>query len=520
MKQPMRVRTQLLLLCALFIALLMAVGAYGLWQALQQSSAMRSMYQDRVVPLRQIKAVSDMYAVNIVDTAHKFADGSLTPAQAKESLDQARATIDKEWQAYIGTYLVPEEVLLIEKLKPLMAVADATLPGLHQRIAANDRSGVASFREREMYPVFDPMQGVIADLMNLQLTVSQRMYDDSEAGVKTLIAGMAGATLVSVALGLSLSLWITLRLTRQLGAEPHEVRTVAEAVAEGDLTHRISVRRGHESSVMASMQRMTSHLSDIVAEVRRNADSVSTASSEIAQGNQDLSHRSEEQASALEETAASMEQIGSTVRQNADHSAQANELARKAADDAAESGQLVTEVAQTMQAIDTSSNKITDIVGVIDGISFQTNILALNAAVEAARAGEQGRGFAIVAGEVRMLAQRSAEAAREVRSLIHNSHEQVERGAELTTRATASVQHSAAAIQRLSQLMADISTATREQNNGLDQITVAINQMDQTTQQNAALVEQSAAASASLRDQAGRLVQAVSTFRLPASSQS
>ena len=515
MNQPVRVRTQLLLLCALFVTLLIAVGAFGLWQALQQSSAMRSMYQDRVVPLRQIKAVSDMYAVNIVDTAHKFADGSFTATQAKESLDQARAIIDKEWQAYLSTYLVPEEVQLIDRLKPLMAAADATMPRLYQLIAASNRSGVASFREREMYPVFDPMQGVIAELINLQLTVSGRMYDDSEAGVKTLVAGMTGAMLVSIGLGLSLSLWITLRLTRQLGAEPHEVRAVAEAVAEGDLTRQIVVGKGFESSVMASMQRMTQHLSGIVAEVRRNADSVSTASSEIAQGNQDLSHRSEEQASALEETAASMEQIGSTVRQNADHSAQANELARKAADDASQSGQLVAQVAQTMQAIDSSSNQITDIVGVIDGIAFQTNILALNAAVEAARAGEQGRGFAIVAGEVRMLAQRSAEAAREVRSLILSSHEQVEQGTELTAHAAASVQHSAAAIQRLSQLMAEISTATREQNDGLEQITVAINQMDQTTQQNAALVEQSAAASASLRDQAGRLVQAVATFRLP-----
>lgn len=515
MRQPLRVRTQLLLLCALFVTLLVAVAGFGLWQALQQSAAMRSMYQDRVVPLRQIKAVSDMYAVNIVDTAHKFADGSLSAEQARASLDQARTTIDKEWQAYTSTYLVPEEVRLIEKLKPLMAAADATLPGLYQRIAASDRSGVASFREREMYPVFDPMQGVIGDLINLQLAVSQQMYDESEAGVTTLVAGTGVATLASVALGLSISTWITLRLTRQLGAEPHEVRDAAEAVAQGDLTRRITVRAGLEASVMASMQRMTAHLGEIVAEVRRNADSLSTASQEIAQGNQDLSHRSEEQASALEETAASMEQIGATVRQNADHSAEADRLARQAAQDAQASGQTVSELAQTMQSIDAASARITDIVGVIDGIAFQTNILALNAAVEAARAGEQGRGFAIVAGEVRMLAQRSAEAAREVRSLIHRSREQVERGSALTHHAAASVEQSGEAIQRLSQLMSEISTGSREQNNGLEQITVAISQMDQTTQQNAALVEQSAAASASLRDQAGRLVQAVATFRLP-----
>ena len=518
MNQPMRVRTQLLLLCAMFITLLLGIGAFGLWQAISQSRGMQSMYQDRVVPLRQIKAVSDMYAVNIVDTAHKFADGALSAAQARESIDQARAHIDSEWKAYTATYLVPEEVVLIDKLKPLMAAADATLPGLHKLIDAGDRTAVARFREREMYPVFDPMQGVIGDLIGLQLKVSESMYNTSEAGVRTLVLGMAAATLAAIALGLAASLWITWRLTHQLGAEPHEVRAVAEAVAEGDLTNDITVRPGFESSVMASMQRMTRQLASVVAEVRHNADSVSTASNEIAQGTQDLSHRSEEQASALEETAASMEQISATVRQNADHSLQADTLARKAADDAAESGQLVARMAQTMEAIDNASGRITDIVGVIDGIAFQTNILALNAAVEAARAGEQGRGFAIVAGEVRMLAQRSAEAAREVRSLIHRSHEQVERGTELTKHAAASVQHSAAGIQRLSQLMAEITTSSREQNDGLEQINVAVSQMDQTTQQNAALVEESAAASASLRDQAGRLVQAVSGFRLPALS--
>ena len=518
MNQPARVRTQLLLLCAMFIVLLAGIGTFGLWQAMAQSQSMRSMYEDRVVPLRQIKVVSDMYAVNIVDTAHKFADGTLTPAQAKTSVDQARTAIDAEWKAYLATYLVPEEVAIVERLKPLMAAADATLPGLVRLIDANDRPGVARFREREMYPVFDPMQGVIGDLIGLQLKVSQTMYDESVAGVRTLVLGMAAATLAAIALGLAASLWITWRLTHQLGGEPHEVRAVAEAVAEGDLTKDITVRPGFESSVMASMQRMTRQLAHVVSEVRRNADSVSTASNEIAQGTQDLSQRSEEQASALEETAASMEQVSATVRQNADHSQQADALARKAADDAAESGQLVARMAQTMQAIDAASGRITDIVGVIDGIAFQTNILALNAAVEAARAGEQGRGFAIVAGEVRMLAQRSAEAAREVRSLIHSSHEQVERGTELTTHAAQSVQHSAASIQRLSQLMADISTSTREQNDGLEQINVAVSQMDQTTQQNAALVEESAAASASLRDQAERLVQVVAGFRLPAQS--
>ncbi len=516
MNTPVRVRTQLLVLSATFIALLVLIGGFGLWQSMSQSQAMRSMYEDRVVPLRQIKAVSDMYAVNIVDTAHKFADGSLSTQQATDALDQAGATIRTEWGAYTGTFLVPEEKALIEKLKPLMAAADATLPELRRRFAAGDRKGVAEFRTAHMYPVFDPMQGVIGELMALQLDVSRQMHADSEAGVRALVIGMVGGTTAAAALGIAMSAWITRRLTHQLGAEPHEVRAVAEAVAEGDLTSTIAVRPGYEASVMASMQRMSERLSHIVAQVRINAEGVSTASGEIAQGTQDLSHRSEEQASALEQTAASMEEIGATVRNNTETTSHANELARDAAQDVARSGAAVEQVAQTMAVIDSASGRITDIVSVIDGIAFQTNILALNAAVEAARAGEHGRGFGVVASEVRHLAQRSATAAREVRTLIHSSHEAVQQGSQLTAHAASAVRESVGAIQRLSQLVTEISTATREQNDGLAQINVAISQMDQTTQQNAALVEESAAASASLSEQAQRLVQLVAAFRLPA----
>lgn len=515
MRNSLRVRTQLVLLSGAFIAFLLMVAGLGCWQTWRQSQSMRTLYEDRVVPLRQIKSVSDMYAVNIVDTVHKFADGSLTPEQSLASLDQAVATIQRDWGAYLGTYLVPEERALIDKLKPLMAAADGTLPELRQAIQSGDRTRVADIRATQLYPVFDPMQGVIGDLMALQLTVAQQINAESEAAVRLMLVVMLGATTSAIAAGLGLSLWIMRRLAGQLGAEPHEVRAVAEAVARGDLSTRIATAPGHEQSVMASMQRMSQQLSHLVEQVRECAESVQSTGSDMAMSTQHLSRRTEEQASALEETAASMEEIGSTVKQTADSTAQANALAQEVVDEVGRSGSEVDALAQTMGTIGASSSRITEIVGVIDTIAFQTNILALNAAVEAARAGEQGRGFAVVATEVRQLAQRSATAAQEVRSLILSSHEAVQKGNQRTTSAANAVRQSIASMKRLTQLVSDISIASREQDSGLAQISNAASQIDQTTQQTVALVEESATAAVQLREQATRLVGLVSTFKLP-----
>ena len=236
MRNSLRVRTQLVLLSAAFITLLLVVAGLGCWQAWRQHQSIRTLYEDRVVPLRQIKSVSDMYAVNIVDTAHKFADGSLTPEQSLASLDHAMATIQRDWSDYLHTFLVPEERALIDKLKPLMAAADGMLPELRQAIQSGDRARVADIRAARLYPVFDPMQGVIGDLMALQLRVAQQINAESQAGLRLMLVVILGATACSIAAGLGLSIWIMRHLARQLGAEPHEVRTVAEAVARGDLS--------------------------------------------------------------------------------------------------------------------------------------------------------------------------------------------------------------------------------------------------------------------------------------------
>jgi methyl-accepting chemotaxis protein len=318
----------------------------------------------------------------------------------------------------------------------------------------------------------------------------------------------------ALGIGLLLSVLITRSLLKQLGGEPRLAAQLARAVAQGDLSTPIQVKAGDSTSLMACLQQMQNSLSAVVSSVRQGSERVACASGEIAQGNLDLSGRTEQQASALEQTAASMEQLGSTVRQNADSARQADDLAKRASTVATRGGDVVSRVVQTMQGINESSRRISDIIGVIDGIAFQTNILALNAAVEAARAGEQGRGFAVVASEVRSLAHRSAEAAKEIKQLIAASVQRVEDGSKLVNEAGTTMTDVVASIGRVTAIMGEISSASVKQSSGVAQVSAAVTQMDQATQQNAALVEESAAAAESLREQAQALVQVVGGFKL------
>jgi methyl-accepting chemotaxis protein len=326
---------------------------------------------------------------------------------------------------------------------------------------------------------------------------------------KTLI--MLGIAALAVLAGGGCAFWITRSITRPV---QHAVE-VAQRVADGDLSSRISVRSRDEiGQLLMALQQMNQSLGGIVASVRGGAETIAAASAEIANGNLDLSSRTEQQAGSLEETAAAMEQLTATVRHNADNAQQANALAQSASEVAQHSGGVVQQVVSTMSAISEASRRIVDIIGVIDGIAFQTNILALNAAVEAARAGEQGRGFAVVASEVRNLAQRSAGAAKEIKMLIADSVDKVDAGGKLVTQAGATMDQVVSSVRRVSAIVAEISSATREQRAGIEQVNQAIVQMDETTQQNAALVEQAAAAAQSLQDQSSSLMQTVGVFRL------
>ncbi len=325
-----------------------------------------------------------------------------------------------------------------------------------------------------------------------------------------LIAACVAALGAAVAAGIL----ITRSLTRALGAEPADLGAAASRVAGGQLAPLPDADRAPAGSALASLAVMQAGLARIVGEVRQASESIATGSAQIATGNADLSQRTEEQASALQQTAATMDELGTTLRHTADSAKQANQLAAGASLVASKGGDVVSRVVGTMKDINDSSKRIGDIIGVIDGIAFQTNILALNAAVEAARAGEQGRGFAVVAGEVRNLAQRSAEAAKEIKRLITSSVEQVEQGSSLVDEAGRTMTEIVVAIKQVSDIVAEISAASEEQSSGVSQVGQAVSQMDQVTQQNAALVEESAAAAESLRQQTQRLVGAVSFFKL------
>ncbi|WP_447919402.1 methyl-accepting chemotaxis protein [Achromobacter aegrifaciens] len=329
------------------------------------------------------------------------------------------------------------------------------------------------------------------------------------------ISRMVTIVMLAVALALALGCWLF--ISRTVLRPLHDASDHFEKIAGGDFTGRIEVRSTNEiGQLFGAIKRMQESLTRTVAQVRRGVDEINVGSREISAGNTDLSSRTEQQAASLEETAASMEELASTVKQNADNARQANQLAASASDVAERGGSAVSEVVSTMQGISASSRKISEIVSVIDGIAFQTNILALNAAVEAARAGEQGKGFAVVAGEVRSLAQRSAQAAKEIKGLIEDSVTKVGAGSQQVERAGATMQEIVASVKRVTDIMGEISAASEEQSSGIDQVNRAVSQMDEVTQQNAALVEEAAAAAGSLQEQAQRLAEAVSVFKINA----
>ncbi|GLU31890.1 methyl-accepting chemotaxis protein [Trinickia caryophylli] len=360
-------------------------------------------------------------------------------------------------------------------------------------------------------PTFAHMQRWLGDERAKQgrfLAAEVAAIDEAARATRLMLVCLAA--IIAVALLASVQY-----IGRRLRVRIAQSQGVAERVRDGDFTTTVSDSASDEfSPLLQALADMQASLTQVVRTVRGNAEGVATASAEIAQGNRDLSARTESQASALEETAASMEEVGTTVRQNADNAGTADELARRASEIAARGGETVTRVVETMRGINESAQQIADIIAVIDGIAFQTNILALNAAVEAARAGEQGRGFAVVAGEVRNLAQRSANAAREIKALITASVERVEEGSTLVGHAGETMSEIVQAIQRVTDVVGEISTASREQSRGVTQVGEAVRQMDISTQQNAALVEQSAAAAESLKTQSQELVEAVAVFRL------
>lgn len=511
----MKLRSRLLLLTAIPSAFLIVMAGAALHVTSQGTQALRTVYEDRVVPLKQLKTIADMYAVNIVDTAHQARDGIQTFDQALKSVETARRTIATEWKAYTGTALVDAERQIVDRARGRMASADVSVDKLTGLLKAGDKAAVAAFAATELYPAIDPISKEVNALVKVQLEFAEQEYVSGQAKERVSAWVIASLFGLAMAIGGGAAVMVTKRLLRTLGGEPEEAVALARAIAAGDLSTRIEVRAGDTESLAAALAAMHASLHKVVSEVRAGVDQVAGASSQIATGNQDLSQRTEEQATSLQQTAASMEQMTAAVAQNSLAAREATELASDASRAACEGGAVVSRVVETMASIEAQSKKVADFIGVIDGIAFQTNILALNAAVEAARAGEQGRGFAVVASEVRSLAQRSADAAREIKSLIADSVGRVESGVQTVNDAARTMGEIVDAVGRVTGLIAEVSDATVAQAAEIEQVNSAVGHLDGMTQQNAALVEESAAAAESLKDQATRLVDAVNAFKLP-----
>jgi methyl-accepting chemotaxis protein len=460
-----------------------------------QASTMKSAMLETGIAMRNIGLQSDV---------------SLMQKEEQKVKDQ-RALYEKALNDLKALGLSSEEQGVLAEIGKLDAQTDTAFKEALAQILAFNTEGASKILSSRIDPLNQQTLTQINKLVNLQLASSSAVIGSSEGAVRSLMYLLFGLGAAAVALGVACAVVITRSITVPLAGAV----MVAQRVASGELSSEVVVvGRDETSELLRALRDMNDSLATTVGEVRAGSELITTAAHEIAAGNADLSARTETQASSLEETASSMEELTSTVKQNADNARQANQLAVSASSVAQKGGSVVSQVVTTMGSIKESSSRIVDIIGVIDGIAFQTNILALNAAVEAARAGEQGRGFAVVASEVRNLAQRSAGAAREIKELISDSVEKVDAGSRLVDEAGNTMELIVTSIRQVADIMGEITAATQEQSTGIEEVNQAITQMDEMTQQNAALVEEAAAAAESMQEQAEILARAVSIFKL------
>jgi methyl-accepting chemotaxis protein len=511
MLRNLSIKARLIAVMALLSVLLAAVGAGGLYSLSSTNDSLKTVYDDRLVAMGQLDEIAiDLLAAQ-VSLGNAVGDAAAGERELAEAARRGQHA-DTTWAAYMATYLTPEESTLAGQFAAnRKAMNEAALAPTLAALRTGEREPAARLLRDKFGPAMTAVMHDLTELTRVQLRVAKGEFEHSQSMYGTFRNVSIGSILVGVALAALMGVWLVNAITGPL----NRAIRMAEAVAAGDLSQTLRVDSQDEmGQLTAALSAMNASLVKIVGDVRGGTDTIATAAGQIAAGNLDLSSRTEMQASSLEETASSMEELTSTVKQNADNARQANVLAESASQVASKGGAVVLQVVDTMGSISESSKKIVDIIGVIDGIAFQTNILALNAAVEAARAGEQGRGFAVVATEVRNLAQRSAAAAHEIKALIGDSVEKVETGSKLVNQAGATMEEIVASIRRVTDIMGEITSASVEQEAGIGQINQAIAEMDSVTQQNAALVEEAAAAAGSLHDQAETLTHLVSVFKL------
>jgi methyl-accepting chemotaxis protein len=497
---------------AVVLLLMAAIAATGMLRLGKVGKATEDVMQNALVKERLASQWSNLLGPAI---ANSFAMVKATDPKAVAFFEKARVDksvlinpVQKKLEELLTS---PEEKKLYAEAAAARGVAVVTIAQINKLKTEGKDEEAMQMADNQWAPSLVVYEDIVARLAAYQ----RERIDELAKGIEVDHANgeitLLTLSVIGLLLGALLAWRLTLGIVRPLG----QAVQVAETVAAGDLSTNIKVEsRDEAGQLMQALKNMNESLAKVVGEVRTGTETIATASGQIASGNQDLSSRTEHQASSLQQTAASMEELTSTVKQNADNARQANQLAVSASEVAVKGGSVVSQVVDTMGSINASSKKIVDIIGVIDGIAFQTNILALNAAVEAARAGEQGRGFAVVASEVRSLAQRSAAAAKEIKTLIGDSVEKVEEGSKQVEEAGRTMDEIVGSVKRVTDIMGEITAASQEQTSGIEQINQAITQMDQVTQQNAALVEEASAAAQSLQEQAGSLVQTVSIFKL------
>ncbi|SCK60307.1 methyl-accepting chemotaxis protein [Variovorax sp. HW608] len=497
---------------ALVLALVAVIAGIGVVRLQKVGDATREMARQS---LEKERLATDWLLATSTNSVRTFALLKSEDAEVQEFLQKnigkTSALINETQKKLEEQLSTPEELALSKDIKAKRS-GYVELRNTILKLKADGKADEAQkLSQEKLLPTLDAYDASIRAMVKHQ----KAQIDQSATSIDELYRSGRNQLVLLAALALAVGSVLAWLLTRSIALPIDEALRIAETVASGDLSQDFETERGGDfGRLLRGMGEMEDKLTDVVGRIRSATDSILVASGQIASGNQDLSSRTEEQASSLEQTAASMEELTSTVKQNADNARQANQLAVSASEVAVKGGRVVNEVVDTMAAINASSRKIVDIIGVIDGIAFQTNILALNAAVEAARAGEQGKGFAVVAAEVRSLAQRSAAAAKEIKSLIDDSVGKVDMGSALVGEAGKTMDEIVGSVRRVTDIMGEITAASQEQTSGIEQINQAITQMDQVTQQNAALVEEAAAAAASLQEQAGGLSQVVSVFRL------